>query len=859
MDPRDLIKYSYNPPLCSKPCTFLFHTPLLCLGWSSGATNFNLLCMDGDVEKNPGPTGKLLIGTFNASGCKNYSKLKRLMTWIFKLKKADRFIFSLQETHLTGKDLSLVQSLWRENISLSPSNGKARGVLTLFSNSLFDDIIYSFGSPDGRITIVIGNYNSEIDMFVSLYSPNSGKNAEFYSSFFAKINNLAHMHNVNNIFLSGDFNLVLNGAVSSNRLQSFYESKLANIIDLEIDSLGLQFLSDINKCTWNRGNKFSTLDYIFGPKSVASGQLDVKTIWALDKSDHAAIIVTIEYDLYKGRGMLRPNLAFLDCLDLRTRFEAELFLLLNQAERSWDPHTRLEFAKMSIRSKVIEYSLKYRKQVDDKHTQIISEITRIKELKLKLSLNANHYLNNYIDSDLIDTDLDILNLELDKVLSEKTRILASKSRIKWLEHGERSNKYFLNLNKSFNNSSYFKSFMTDGREVFDSQSKLNAVHSFYADLYAQSLNECPDRYLNSLSFKKISDSDIDCLNKPVTVDELTKVLKSCGDTACGPDGIGYKLLKTCWSFYPKLLLESWRFGIETGTLAPSHRESVICLLKKKGKDPKLIGNLRPITLSNCDIKLISKALTKRCNPILNNILDPHQTAYIPGRIVHDNLRLIDTINGECAKNKAPGLLVSLDAKKAFDSVDHGFIKAVLRKFNFPESFLNLFTVLYNEIHSRVTVNGYFTEPIMIKRSVKQGDALSCVLFILCMETVIKAIQDNSNIKPIMIKGLRIPKVVAYADDIAVLVADSDSIRECIETYNSFSRSSGLYLNVDKTEVLAMYSTNSTISLPSHNGTSHDVECVNKLTICGTLTLLHSYTQCKMDTKLHKDYYEIVAS
>ncbi len=73
---------------------------------------------------------------------------------------------------------------------------------------------------------------------------------------------------------------------------------------------------------------------MFGPKSVANGKCSSKTVWALDKSDHAAIIVTKEFDLDKGRGMLRPNLAFLDCEELRTLFEAELTILLDQTDKT---------------------------------------------------------------------------------------------------------------------------------------------------------------------------------------------------------------------------------------------------------------------------------------------------------------------------------------------------------------------------------------------------------------------------------------------------------------------------------------------------------------------------------------------
>jgi hypothetical protein len=71
---------------------------------------------------------------------------------------------------------------------------------------------------------------------------------------------------------------------------------------------------------------------------------------------------------------------------------------------------------MSIRSKVIEFSLKYRKQVDDKHSLIISEITRTKAIKLAMTQDANHHLHSLLSFDQIDDDLDKLNIELDSIL-----------------------------------------------------------------------------------------------------------------------------------------------------------------------------------------------------------------------------------------------------------------------------------------------------------------------------------------------------------------------------------------------------------------------------------------------------------
>ena len=77
-------------------------------------------------------------------------------------------------------------------------------------------------------------------------------------------------------------------------------------------------------------------------------------------------------------------------------------------------------------------------------------------------------------------------------------------------------------------------------------------------------------------------------------------------------------------------------------LAPCrrHRESVIVLLPKEGKDTKDIKNWKPITLSNWVAKIINKAPIIRMSSILDEIIDPNQNAYGKGRAVADNLRSI---------------------------------------------------------------------------------------------------------------------------------------------------------------------------------------------------------------------------
>jgi hypothetical protein len=76
--------------------------------------------------------------------------------------------------------------------------------------------------------------------------------------------------------------------------------------------------------------------------------------------------------------------------------------------------------------------------------------------------------------------------------------------------------------------------------------------------------------------------------------------------------------------------------------------------------------------------------------VLDNIIDKNQTAYIPGRSVMDNLRTNLYYKKYCEKNNLSAALISLDAKKAFDSVNHKYIERTLINYGFGENFVKTF-------------------------------------------------------------------------------------------------------------------------------------------------------------------------
>ena len=199
------------------------------------------------------------------------------------------------------------------------------------------------------------------------------------------------------------------------------------------------------------------------------------------------------------------------------------------------------------------------------------------------------------------------------------------------------------------------------------------------------------------------------------------------------------------------VLDSWNYALDTGKLPASHRQSCITLLPKKDKDLSLIGNWRPISLSACNLKIITKAYANRLKIVLPGIICESQAAYIPGRDIGFNNRLLQFAKIYSRNNSLDFCVVSLDARKAFDSVSHAYLVKVLEVYGFPPEFISVFRTLYNDLTSVVQVNGFLSTEFDVRNGVKQGDALSCGLFNLAIDPLLRNLQQN-----VAIEGLNIP-------------------------------------------------------------------------------------------------------
>ncbi|KAJ3614263.1 hypothetical protein NHX12_017837 [Muraenolepis orangiensis] len=250
-----------------------------------------------------------------------------------------------------------------------------------------------------------------------------------------------------------------------------------------------------------------------------------------------------------------------------------------------------------------------------------------------------------------------------------------------------------------------------------------------------------------------------------------------------------------------IFLDVFNESLASGSMPVSCRRAVITLLPKKG-NLQDIKNWRPVSLLCVDYKLLSKALATRLGRAVEQVIHRDQTYCVPGRSMVDNVHLIrDVLEVSSSLDINTGL-ISLDQEKAFDRVEHSFLWKVMEKFGFSAGFIAKIMVLYNNIESVLKFNGGLCAPFRVCRGVRQGCALSGMLYALSLEPLLSKIR--SKLQGLFLPGFNGNLVLsAYADDVVVFVRDQTDIDVLVDIVREFSSASAARVNWKKSEALAV--------------------------------------------------------
>ena len=134
------------------------------------------------------------------------------------------------------------------------------------------------------------------------------------------------------------------------------------------------------------------------------------------------------------------------------------------------------------------------------------------------------------------------------------------------------------------------------------------------------------------------------------------------------------------------------------------------------------------------------------------MIGKQQKAYVPNDNIGSVLINLLTIMQNYNKKKIAGLILAIDFRKAFDSINHEYIQAVLKKFNFGNDICDWVKPFFNEREGRIMMNEHLTDKITLEQGVPQGDIISPFIFIIAVEILLIKIKESKNIKGIQIGG-----------------------------------------------------------------------------------------------------------
>lgn len=279
------------------------------------------------------------------------------------------------------------------------------------------------------------------------------------------------------------------------------------------------------------------------------------------------------------------------------------------------------------------------------------------------------------------------------------------------------------------------------------------------------------------------------LYAPLREEEIRKAIwDRRSSNSAGPDGMTAadlrgSSLRAVAIFFNAMLL--------TGHIPPILKACRTTLIPKGEADPADISSWRPITVANILLRTMHRMMSNRLGALP---LHQSQRGFVSEDGTMANAIVLQSAIKTCRRSLKPYSIVSLDLRKAFDSVPHESVARAMRRFNVDRRIARFIMSGLTGCHTVISANRERTGAIPILRGVKQGDPLSPLLFNLVLDELMCKLSSLPT--GIDLDGTLIP-ALAYADDLLLLAHSDRDMKAIINTSVDFFEARSLQLNAGK--------------------------------------------------------------
>ncbi|KAL9675160.1 hypothetical protein QQ045_003361 [Rhodiola kirilowii] len=431
---------------------------------------------------------------------------------------------------------------------------------------------------------------------------------------------------------------------------------------------------------------------------------------------------------------------------------------------------------------------------------------RIKQLKAQIQEVQKEFR-----SEVLVEEESKLAAELDEWLAREECIWRQRARTEWLKEGDRNTAFFharASYRRKVNSLSGLEN--EQGEFICEEKDMLKIVEEYFRRIFASNnkegmvdwqmaLNAVPNRVTEEMNNR---------LNEPFTLEEVRRALFQMSPTkAPGLDGFPAIFFQKHWEEINGVIgMEVLNF-LNHGVLDQLLNRTEIVLIPKV-KSPRRMEDLRPISLCNVVMKLITKMLANRLQEILPQVISEYQCAFVKGRVITDNVLIAHEVSHyiRSRRNQKGGWIsVKLDISKAYDKLEWIFLEKMMLKLGFNGLWVGKIMKCVKSVSYVVKMNDAVTEVIMPGRGLRQGDPLSPYLFILCSEWLscnLEKWQGRNQIQGVKISSAA-PRVshLLFADDSLLFCkAELSMVRKLRQILNDYEEFSGQTVNYNKSKV-----------------------------------------------------------
>jgi ribonuclease HI len=299
----------------------------------------------------------------------------------------------------------------------------------------------------------------------------------------------------------------------------------------------------------------------------------------------------------------------------------------------------------------------------------------------------------------------------------------------------------------------------------------------------------------------VSEMEAAELFRPVTLLELKYILTLFKkERSPGPDGWTSEFFIHFFDLVGDDLLQMVEHSRINGKVLGSINSTFLALIPKENNSASF-NDYRPISLCNLIYKISSKILSNRIKPFLERCLSAEQMGFLKGRRIQDAIGVAHEGLHSIKKKNIKALVLKLDLKKAFDSIDWGFLRLILLSVGFGIKMTDWMMACVSSASFAVLINGEATKFFRSERGLRQGCPLSPYLFILIMEGL--SLLLTKNVSEQQISGIKVSNFInlvhlIFVDDVLLMSKASPSEWIVIlELLQIFCSASGLSINFTK--------------------------------------------------------------